>query len=138
MSINRTHLSACASALAAACLLAAGPAHADWQPTKTVEIVVAAGAGGGTDQLPRLIQPLCVFSKTRMSYTTKVADKSWSEIATCKEQGLAITQTSEFAQYVERNALAPTFLEGAALVDYIKADVARAHGVFQDAGWLVK
>jgi predicted secreted Zn-dependent protease len=71
MSINRTHQSACASALAAACLLAAGPAHADWQPTKTVEIVVVAGAGGGT-------------------------------------------------------------------VDYIKADVARAHGVFQDAGWPVK
>jgi tripartite-type tricarboxylate transporter receptor subunit TctC len=84
MSVNRTHLSACASALAAACLLAAGSAHADWPPTKTAEIVVAAGPGGGTDHLARLIPPLCVSSKTRMSYT------------------------------------------------------ARAHGVFQDAGWLVK
>jgi tripartite-type tricarboxylate transporter receptor subunit TctC len=94
MSINRTHLSAWASALAAACLLAAGPAHAGWQPTKTLKIVVVAAGGG--------------------------------------------TRTPEFAQHVERSALAPTFLEGAALADCIEADVARAHGVLQDAGWLVK
>jgi len=29
-----------------------------WQPTKNIEIVVAAGAGGGTDQLARLIQSI--------------------------------------------------------------------------------
>jgi tripartite-type tricarboxylate transporter receptor subunit TctC len=114
------------------------------------------------------VKPLCVFSKTRMTYTTKIADQAWSDVATCKEQGLAIdeyrfprtvfmpggvtadqlkfyvtmlkkiTQTPEFAQYVERNALAPTFLEGAALTGYIKADEQRARGVFQDAGWLIK
>jgi tripartite-type tricarboxylate transporter receptor subunit TctC len=114
------------------------------------------------------VKPLCVFSKTRMSYTTKVTDKAWSDIATCKEQGLGIdeyrfprtvfmpggvsadqlkfyvnllrriTQTPEFAAYAERNALAPTFLEGATLTGYIKADEQRVHGVFQDAGWLVK
>jgi tripartite-type tricarboxylate transporter receptor subunit TctC len=333
MSIKNPRVTACAPALAAAFLFAAAPAHADWLPTKTIEIVVAAGPGGGTDQLARLMQsvitkyklapvatvvlnkgggngaegfldtklargdahklivgtnnayllplvaklgyqwseltpvaavaqddfllwtaadapyktakelldavkadpasfrmggsqskdvdqtltllinktygtkmvyipfksgseaaiqlagkhiaanlnnpseniaqwragqvkPLCVFSKTRMTYTTKVADKAWSDIATCKEQGLAIdeyrfprtvfmpgavsadqlrfyvnllkkvTQTPEFAEYVERNALAPTFLDGAALVEYIKADETRARGVFQDAGWL--
>lgn len=114
------------------------------------------------------VKPLCVFSKARMSYTAKVADRSWSEIPTCKEQGLAIdeyrfprtvfmpggvsadqlkfyvsllkriTQAPEFAEYIERNALAPTFLEGAGLADYIKADENRARGIFQDAGWLVK
>jgi tripartite-type tricarboxylate transporter receptor subunit TctC len=114
------------------------------------------------------VKPLCVFSKTRMSYTTKIADKAWSDVATCKEQGVGIdeyrfprtvfmpggvsadqlkfyvnllkrvTQTPEFAEYVERNALAPTFLEGAALTDYIKADETRARGIFADAGWLVK
>jgi tripartite-type tricarboxylate transporter receptor subunit TctC len=333
MSIKNPRVTACAPALAAAFLFAAAPAHADWLPTKTIEIVVAAGPGGGTDQLARLMQsvitkyklapvatvvlnkgggngaegfldtklargdahklivgtnnayllplvaklgyqwseltpvaavaqddfllwtaadapyktakelldavkadpasfrmggsqskdvdqtltllinktygtkmvyipfksgseaaiqlagkhiaanlnnpseniaqwragqvkPLCVFSKTRMTYTTKVADKAWSDIATCKEQGLAIdeyrfprtvfmpgavsadqlrfyvnllkkvTQTPEFAEYVERNALAPTFLDGAALVEYIKADETRARGIFQDAGWL--
>jgi tripartite-type tricarboxylate transporter receptor subunit TctC len=333
--ITNPRLTAAATALAAAILCAAAPAHADWQPTRTIELVVAAGPGGGTDQLARLMQsvitkyklapvatvvlnkgggngaegfldtklakgdphklivgtnnayllplvaklgyqwseltpvaavaqddfilwtpadapyrtakelldaakadpsafkiggsqskdvdqtltllinktygtkivyipfksgseaatqlagkhiaanlnnpsenisqwragqvkPLCVFSKTRMSYTTKVADKAWSAIPTCKEQGLAIdeyrfprtvfmpggvsadqlkfyvnllkriTQTPEFAEYVERNALAPTFLEGAALAAYIKADESRARGIFQDAGWLVK
>jgi tripartite-type tricarboxylate transporter receptor subunit TctC len=333
MSNMNTRVTACASALAAAFLLTAAPAHADWQPTKTIEIVVAAGPGGGTDQLARLMQsvitkyklapvstvvlnkgggngaegfldtklakgdahklivgtnnayllplvaklgyqwneltpvaavaqddfilwtpadapyksakefldavkadpasfkmggsqskdvdqtltllinktygtkmvyipfksgseaaiqlagkhiaanvnnpsenisqwraaqvkPLCVFSRTRMTYTAKIADKAWSDIATCKEQGLAIdeyrfprtvfmpgavsadqlkfyvnllkkvTQTPEFAEYVERNALAPTFLEGAALVEYIRADETRARGIFQDAGWL--
>ena len=38
------------------------------------------------------VKPLCVFSKTRMSYTTKMADQAWSDIATCKEQGLAIDE----------------------------------------------
>jgi tripartite-type tricarboxylate transporter receptor subunit TctC len=333
--IKNTRFTAIASALAAAFLLAAAPAHADWQPTRTIEIVVAAGPGGGTDQLARLMQsiitkyklapvstvvlnkgggngaegfldtklakgdphklivgtnnayllplvaklgyqwneltpvaavaqddfllwtpadapyktakefldavkadpsafkmggsqskdvdqtltllinktygtkmvyipfksgseaatqlagkhiasnvnnpsenisqwraaqvkPLCVFSKSRITYTAKVADKAWSDIPTCREQGLAIdeyrmprtvfmpgsvsadqlkfyvnllkrvTQAPEFAEYVERNALAPTFLEGAALTAYIKADETRAHGIFQDAGWLVK
>jgi tripartite-type tricarboxylate transporter receptor subunit TctC len=114
------------------------------------------------------VKPLCVFSKTHMSYTAKVADKAWSDIPTCKEQGLAIdeyrfprtvfmpggvsadqlafyvnllkriSQTPEFAEYVERNALAPTFLAGAALTGYIKADEQRVRAVFNDAGWLVK
>jgi tripartite-type tricarboxylate transporter receptor subunit TctC len=35
--------------------LAAGPASA-WEPTKPVEIVVAAGAGGASDQMARMLQ----------------------------------------------------------------------------------
>ena len=34
---------------------AAAPAAA-WEPTKPVEIVVAAGAGGASDQMARMIQ----------------------------------------------------------------------------------
>jgi putative tricarboxylic transport membrane protein len=41
---------------AAALALAAGTAHAAWEPTKTIEIVVPAGAGGASDQMARLIQ----------------------------------------------------------------------------------
>src|SRR2546427_10336288 len=38
-------------------LLAAGAAPAlAWEPTKPVEIVVAAGAGGASDQMARMIQ----------------------------------------------------------------------------------
>src|SRR5215467_15268894 len=43
----------CCTALAL--LLAAAPAAA-WEPTKPVEIVVAAGAGGASDQMARMMQ----------------------------------------------------------------------------------
>src|SRR5689334_18848916 len=36
-------------------MLAASPATA-WEPTKPVEIVVAAGAGGASDQMARMMQ----------------------------------------------------------------------------------
>src|SRR3979490_2029359 len=39
-----------------ALLLAAAPAAAAWEPTKPVEIVVAAGAGGASDQMARMMQ----------------------------------------------------------------------------------
>src|SRR5665213_4609445 len=42
-------------AAALASLLAAAPAQA-WEPTKPVEIVVAAGAGGASDQMARMMQ----------------------------------------------------------------------------------
>ena len=41
---------------AAALMLASAPAMAAWEPTKPVEIVVAAGAGGASDQMARMIQ----------------------------------------------------------------------------------
>jgi putative tricarboxylic transport membrane protein len=37
-------------------VLAAEPASAGWEPTKPVEIVVAAGAGGASDQMARMMQ----------------------------------------------------------------------------------
>jgi putative tricarboxylic transport membrane protein len=36
--------------------LASAPATAGWEPTKPVEIVVAAGAGGASDQMARMMQ----------------------------------------------------------------------------------
>src|SRR5215468_1702499 len=41
---------------ALALLLAGAPAAAAWEPTKPVEIVVAAGAGGASDQMARMMQ----------------------------------------------------------------------------------
>ncbi len=49
-------LSLTAAALAAAAAL---PAHA-WEPTKPVEVVVPAGAGGASDQMARTIQGIVV------------------------------------------------------------------------------
>jgi len=44
------------STAVAALMLANAPAMAAWEPTKPVEIVVAAGAGGASDQMARMIQ----------------------------------------------------------------------------------
>ncbi|WP_375461946.1 Bug family tripartite tricarboxylate transporter substrate binding protein [uncultured Enterovirga sp.] len=44
------------SAVALALALGAAPAHAAWQPTKTVELIVPAGTGGGADQMARVLQ----------------------------------------------------------------------------------
>src|SRR6201984_114312 len=41
---------------ACAALLMTTPAIAGWEPTKPVEIVVAAGAGGASDQMARMMQ----------------------------------------------------------------------------------
>src|SRR5471032_56293 len=41
--------------IVAASMALAAPAHA-WEPTKPVEIVVAAGAGGASDQMARMMQ----------------------------------------------------------------------------------
>src|ERR1700755_2369396 len=43
------------SAMGAALALGAAPAQA-WEPTKPVEIIVAAGAGGASDQMARMMQ----------------------------------------------------------------------------------
>ena len=48
------------NSVAAVCTVAAlfvgTPAFAGWEPTKPVEIVVAAGAGGASDQMARMMQ----------------------------------------------------------------------------------
>src|SRR5690349_24204744 len=44
------------AAAIAALGLAAAPAVAAWEPSKPVEIVVAAGAGGASDQMARMMQ----------------------------------------------------------------------------------
>ncbi len=39
------------------------PAHAAWEPTRPVEVVVPAGAGGASDQMARLIQSIVLKHK---------------------------------------------------------------------------
>src|SRR4029077_20139382 len=51
---NVRHILIAATALTS--VLASGPASAGWEPTKPVEIVVAAGAGGASDQMARMMQ----------------------------------------------------------------------------------
>ena len=47
-------------AAAALAVAAALPAHAAWEPTKAVEVIVPAGAGGASDQMARTIQGIIV------------------------------------------------------------------------------
>ena len=42
-------------AAAGAALVSVGAAHAQWKPTKTVEVIVHTGPGGGSDLLARAI-----------------------------------------------------------------------------------
>ena len=53
----------CAAALALAAVLAAGPAAADWKPTKPVDIIVHTGPGGGSDLLARAVATMMAQEK---------------------------------------------------------------------------
>ncbi|MET4089356.1 tripartite-type tricarboxylate transporter receptor subunit TctC [Bradyrhizobium sp. RT7b] len=44
------------AAVVLAAALCGAPAFAGWEPTKPVEIVVAAGAGGASDEMARMMQ----------------------------------------------------------------------------------
>src|SRR3954471_8829467 len=62
--------------LAAAALTVAGPiAPPAWEPTKTVEFIVPAGAGGGADQMARAIQGI-VAKHNLMKQSMVVVNKS--------------------------------------------------------------
>lgn len=92
--------------------------------------------------------------------------EAWSDVPTCASQGLGIeeyrfprtvfmaggvtkaqqqyyvdilrkvTETPEFKAYLARGALVPAFLSGDQFKALIEEDSARAHDIFESAGWL--
>jgi putative tricarboxylic transport membrane protein len=117
---------------------------------------------GGTQR------PLCVFSPKRLPTSAKVtATEGWSDIPTCAESGLNISQyqqprtvwlpgkvtpdqaafyvdlmkkvqaTPEWKEYIERTSQTDTFLAGADLDKFIKDDSDRLQKVAAEQGWLV-
>lgn len=62
------------SALIMTAGMAYGPAHAAWAPTRSVEIIVPAGAGGASDQMARTIQSIILKHKL-MDQSTIVMNK---------------------------------------------------------------
>lgn len=64
----------CAGVLGAFLTSGLAVAADTWKPTKNVEIIVAAGAGGGTDQLARLIQSI-ISRHNLMEVSTVVQNK---------------------------------------------------------------
>jgi putative tricarboxylic transport membrane protein len=114
------------------------------------------------------VRPLCVFSKERISYKTKVAgDTSWNDIPTCKEQGVdvqyqmlraiflpgkvtpeqsafyddlfkKVTQTPEYKDYMEKQALKPAFLTGKDMVKFLEDDDKLNKDLMTDAGFVAQ
>src|SRR5690242_9439687 len=111
------------------------------------------------------VRALCVFDKERIQYKTKVTDKqSWNDIPTCKEEGLdveylmlramflpgkvsaeqsafyvdlfrKISQTAEYKEYMEKQALKPAFLTGPAMQKFLEEDDALNKSLMIEAGF---
>jgi tripartite-type tricarboxylate transporter receptor subunit TctC len=111
------------------------------------------------------VRALCVFDKERIGYTAKVTDKqSWHDIPTCKEEGLdvqylmlramflpgkvtedqkafyvdlfrKVSQTSDYKEYMEKQALKPAFLTGAPMLKFLEEDDALNKNLMVEAGF---
>jgi putative tricarboxylic transport membrane protein len=114
------------------------------------------------------VHPLCVFDKERISYTAKVTEtQSWRDIPTCKEEGLdvqylmlramflpgkvtpeqqafyvdlfqKVTQTTEYKDYMEKQALKPIFLTGKDMLQFLEEDDALNKQLMTEAGFVAK
>jgi putative tricarboxylic transport membrane protein len=112
------------------------------------------------------VRALCVFDKERIQYKTKVTDKqSWNDVPTCKEEGLDVqylmlramflpgkatkeqaafyvdllkklTQTAEYKEYMEKQALKPTFLTGRDMLKFLEEDDALNRSLMTEAGFV--
>jgi putative tricarboxylic transport membrane protein len=111
------------------------------------------------------VRALCVFDKERIQYKTKVTDKqSWNDIPTCKEEGLdvqylmlramflpgkvsddqkafyvdlfrKVSQTADYKDYMEKQALKPAFLTGDAMQKFLEEDDALNKSLMVEAGF---
>ena len=114
------------------------------------------------------VRALCVFSKERMQYKTKVTEtQSWHDIPTCKEEGVdvsyqmlramflpgnvkpeeaafytdlfkKVTQTAEYKDYMEKQALKPVFLTGAEMMKFLEEDDTLNKNLMTEAGFVAK
>jgi len=112
------------------------------------------------------VRPLCVFDKERIQYKNKVAgEMSWSDIPTCREQGVdvqylmlramflpgkvtrdqtafyvdlfkKVSETPEFKDYMEKQALKPIFLTGNEMLKFLEEDDALNKGLMTEAGFV--
>ncbi|HXI37858.1 MAG TPA: tripartite tricarboxylate transporter substrate binding protein [Burkholderiales bacterium] len=111
------------------------------------------------------LRPLCVFDSKRLPYKEKVADKSWGDIPTCKEQGLdveylmlrgifmpggvtkdqvdyyvqllrKVRETPEWKQLMEQGAFNTTSLEGKEYADWVAKEEQRHVQLMRQAKFL--
>src|SRR5437762_7907955 len=111
------------------------------------------------------VRALCVFDKERIEYKAKVtSDMSCNDIPTCKQEGLDIqylmqralflpgkvtpeqtafyvdlfkkvTQTAEYKDYMEKQALKPVFLTGKEMLTFLEEDDALNKNLMIEAGF---
>ena len=114
------------------------------------------------------VRPLCLFSKERISYKNKVTDTmAWSDIPTCASEGVdvsyqmlramflpggvtpdqtafyvdlfkKITQTAEYKDYMEKQALKPVWMTGQDMVKFLEEDDALNKGLLTEAGFVAQ
>jgi putative tricarboxylic transport membrane protein len=114
------------------------------------------------------VRALCVFDKERMEYKTKVTpSQSWNDVPTCKEEGLdvqylmlramflpgkvtadqtafyvdlfkKVSQTTEFKDYLEKQALKPIYLTGPDMVKFLEEDDKLNTQLMTEAGFVAK
>jgi len=112
------------------------------------------------------VRALCVFDKERIQYKSKVTDKqSWNDVPTCKEEGLdvqylmlralflpgkvtpdqsafyvdlfrKVTQTAEYKEDMEKQALKPIFLAGKDMLKFLDEDDALNKSLMTEAGFV--
>lgn len=113
------------------------------------------------------VRPLCIFDSERIEYKVKVtADLSWNDIPTCKERGLdvqytmlraiflpgkmapeqtafyvelfkRVSETPEYKDYMEKQALKPAFLTGADMLKFLERDDALNKRLMTEAGFVL-
>lgn len=112
-------------------------------------------------------RPLCVFSDKTMDYKKKVADIAWSDIPTCKSQGIdvqyqmlrafflppgttkeqatfyanllkQVVSKQEWKDYTENMALTRHYATGDEFVDFLKKDMAKHVELMTEAGFAAK
>jgi len=114
------------------------------------------------------VRALCVFDKERIAYKAKVTDtQSWNDVPTCKEEGLdmqylmlralflpgkvtpeqvafyvdlskKITETPEYKDYMEKQALKPVFMTGKDMLKFLEEDDAQNKSLMTEAGFVAK
>src|ERR1700682_571651 len=114
------------------------------------------------------VRTLCVFDKEHIAYKTKVTEtQSWNDIPTCKEEGLdvqylmlramflpgkvtaeqqafyvdlfqKVTQTAEYKDYMEKQALKPIFLTGNDMLKFLDEDDKLNASLMTEAGFVAK
>src|SRR5882672_4130193 len=114
------------------------------------------------------VRALCVFDKERIGYKVKVTDtQSWNDIPTCPSEGLdvtyqmlramflpgnmppdqtafyidlfkKVTQTPEYKDYLEKQALKPIFLTGPDMLKFLEEDDKLNTSLMNEAGFVAK